>query len=403
MGLFPTYIRHDVEFVKGEGVWLTDCAGRRYLDFASGIGVTGLGHNHPRVREALVRQAGEIWHLSNLFHHPLQNEVAGRLCRVSGMGAVFFCNSGAEANEAAIKLARRWGREAKVIGEPQIITFEGSFHGRTLATLTATGQAKVKQGFDPLPRGFRILPFGDMDGVRAATGAATAAVLLELVQGEGGVKPADPEFVRELADWCREKNILLMVDEVQTGIGRTGAWFAFQRYGIRPDVVTTAKGLGNGFPVGAMLAREELKPHLGPGSHGTTFGGNPLAMAAAGAVLAELEESPLIDEVNEKGIVLMKQLEHALAPFAEVTEIRGLGLMIGVELKTAVQPVIRELLSEGLVALPAGEKVLRLLPPLIVTAKEIRQAAGIIGRVFHKLFGKVEAEGKSEIREVVNK
>ncbi|WP_124728425.1 aspartate aminotransferase family protein [Staphylospora marina] len=402
MKLFPTYIRYDVEFEKGEGVWLTDRSGRRWLDFASGIGVTGLGHNHPRVRAALIRQAGQLWHLSNLFPHRLQERVAEALCRVSGMGAVFFCNSGAEANEAAIKLARRWAREAKVIAEPQILTFEGSFHGRTLATLTATGQEKVKRGFDPLPGGFRILPPENMDAVREATGAATAAVLLELVRGEGGVKPVDPGFVRELADWCREKRLLLMVDEVQTGIGRTGAWFAFQRYGITPDVITTAKGLGNGFPVGAMLAREELKPHLGPGSHGTTFGGNLLAMAAAGAVLEELEVSGLIGEVEAKSRLLRDGLRQVLSPYAEVIDVRGLGLMIGVELTVPVQPFIRELLHAGLVTLPAGETVLRLLPPLVVGETEIRQAVRIIGQVAEKRFGG-KMEGLSEIREVVAK
>lgn len=389
MSLFPNYLRHDIAFVEGRGAELADAFGKKYLDFGSGIGVTNLGHSHPRVTQAVVEQAQKLWHTSNLFTIPLQEEAAQLLCEVSGMGAVFFCNSGAEANEAAIKLARKWAKEAKIILEPEIITFQNSFHGRTLATLTATGQDKVKKGFDPLPRGFRILPYQDIDAVKKATGATTAAVFLELVQGEGGVQPADYEFVQELAAWCKEKNLLLMIDEVQTGIGRTGEWFAFQAYDIQPDVVTLAKGLGNGFPVGAVMAKEEIKPILSPGSHGSTFGGNPLAMAAVKAVLQELKETSLLVEAKEKGKYLHQLLSAELAEAPEVKEIRSLGLMVGIQLDVPVGPLIQQLLEQGLVTLPAGENVLRLLPPLVISKEQIKQGVSMIKQV---LVGSKEAQ-----------
>ncbi|MFC7439993.1 acetylornithine transaminase [Laceyella putida] len=378
MALFPTYLRHEIHFVDGSGAVLVDELGNEYLDFASGIGVVNLGHRHPRIEQALITQAQGIWHTSNLFASPLQQEVAEILCKVSGMGATFFANSGAEANEAAIKFARRWAKTVKIIQEPEIITFKQSFHGRTLATLTATGQDKVKDGFSPLPKGFRILPYGDIQAVKQATGSTTAAVLLELVQGEGGVRPADPPFVQELAAWCKEKNLLLMIDEVQTGMGRTGNWFAYQAYGIQPDVITLAKGLGNGFPVGAMLAKAEWKDVLGPGTHGTTFGGGRLAMAVARAVLEELSRPSMMAEIQEKGTWLGQLLEKELNGLSEVRVIRGKGLMRGIELNMPAAPVVKSLLNQGLVTLVAGENVLRLLPPLVVTHGQIVRAVSLI-------------------------
>ncbi|MGA8942264.1 MAG: acetylornithine transaminase [Thermoactinomyces sp.] len=378
MFLFPTYKRYPVHFVYGKGAVLKDDRGKSYLDFSSGIGVNNLGHQNPRVVEALTRQARALWHVSNLFDQPMQEKVAKKLCEISGLSAVFFCNSGAEANEALIKLARKWAREARIVNEPEIITFTGSFHGRTLATLTATGQEKVKNGFDPLPGGFRHVPYGDLEAVKRITGASTAGVLLELVQGEGGVRPADAGFVRELAQWCKEKQILLMIDEVQTGIGRTGEWFAFQKYGIRPDIVSVAKGLGNGFPVGAIMAASHLKPILGPGSHGTTFGGNPLAMAVCDAVLSEIEQTGLLHEVKRKAAFMKQKLDREIRPLPGVKEVRQLGFMVGIELGRPVAPVIGELLDNNLVTLAAGERVLRLLPPLIVTEEEISKAISII-------------------------
>jgi acetylornithine/N-succinyldiaminopimelate aminotransferase len=378
MSLFPNYLRQEVSFAKGFGAELWDDTGKRYLDFSCGVGVTNLGHCHPQVTAALVQQAENLWHVSNLFHIPLQNEVADLLCEQSGLSSVFFCNSGAEANEAAIKLARKWASEVKLILEPEIITFEGSFHGRTLATLTATGQEKVKKGFDPLPSGFRIVAHPDMVSVKQETSSKTAAILLELVQGEGGVKPAATPFVQELSAWCQRENILLIVDEVQTGIGRTGESFAFQHYGIQPDVITLAKGLGNGFPVGAMVAKAELKPILGPGSHGTTFGGNLLSMTVAQTVLTELKKHDLLQQVKEKGIYLLRRLNEELADCSDVEQIRGLGLMVGIQLTKPVDSIIKQLLELGLVTLPAGEKVLRLLPPLIISYEQIDKGVSLI-------------------------
>ncbi|WP_044640396.1 acetylornithine transaminase [Risungbinella massiliensis] len=381
MTTFPTYQRHDVLFESGNGAILIDQDGKEYLDFGSGIGVTNLGHNHPRVQQAVMKQVQKLWHTSNLFSNSLQEEVAQKLNHVSGMAAAFFCNSGAEANEAAIKLARKWAKEKKLIQEPQIITFQGSFHGRTLATLTATGQDKVKLGFDPLPHGFRILPANDIEAVKQVTGSTTAAIFLELVQGEGGVIPVDLEFARELTAWCNEKNILLIIDEVQTGIGRTGEWFAYQNYGIEPDIVTVAKGLGNGFPVGAMLAKEHLKSVFGPGTHGTTFGGNYLAMAAANAVLDEFQQTNLIWEAKEKGERLAHLLSTKLKDIPNIAEVRHLGLMVGIQCNIPVAPIIKQLLEQGLITLPAGERVLRLLPPLIIKDQQITEAVLIIKNV----------------------
>jgi acetylornithine aminotransferase len=374
-------MRQEVTFVKGDGALLWDDTGKTYLDFGSGIGVTNLGHCHPKMTNALLEQANHLWHVSNLFPIPLQTEVADMLCEYSGLGAAFFCNSGAEANEAAIKLARKWANEVKEISNPEIITFEGSFHGRTLATLTATGQNKVKTGFDPLPQGFLTTSFQNIRALMQMTNPQTAGILLELVQGEGGVQPVSFAFMHDLADWCQEKDILLMVDEVQTGIGRTGEIFAFQHYGIQPDVVTVAKGLGNGFPIGAMIAKDKLKPVMGPGTHGTTFGGNPLAMAVAKAVLTEINKHGLLQEAKKKGVFLLDRLTEELATFSIIEDIRGLGLMVGIKLIKPVAPIIESLLKNGLVTLPAGEKVLRLLPPLVVTFEQIEQAVSLIKSV----------------------
>ncbi len=381
MSLFPNYSRFELSFVKGEGPYLYTAEGKRYLDFASGIGVTNLGHCHPRVSEALKNQVDQLWHVSNLFHIRQQEEAAELLCHYSHFDAAFFCNSGAEANEAAIKLARKWGHEARWIEEPKIITFTKSFHGRTLATITATGQDKVKQGFGPLPAGFITVPYQDLEQLKKVFGSQVVAVFLELVQGEGGVRPFDYQFVHELTAWCKEKNILLIVDEVQTGMGRTGELFAFQNYDIQPDIITLAKGLGNGIPVGAMLATEKLTPYLGPGTHGSTFGGNPLAMATTKAVIEEMIQPSFLPEVKEKGKFLFQTLQEEVSCLEGVKEIRGLGLMVGIELNRPVLPLIKELLQEGLICVSAGENVLRLLPPLIVTEAQIKEAVNLIRKV----------------------
>lgn len=381
MSLFPNYPRFEQAFDKGNGAELVDQYGKQYIDFGSGIGVLNLGHCHPKVTEALVNQAQKLWHTSNLFQVPAQEEVAAKLCAVSQMGAAFFCNSGAEANEAAFKLARKWAHDQKGIQHPEIITFSQSFHGRTIATLTATGQSKVKKGFAPLVPGFIEIPYGDLEKVKQVTNDQTAAICLELVQGEGGVHPADSQFVDELVKWCREKEILLIVDEVQTGMGRAGELFAFQAYGIKPDIITLAKGLGNGFPVGAMLAAESLKPILGPGSHGTTFGGNPLAMEVAKVVIDELSKPGFLSEVKKKAEYFVNKLHTELGALPEVKEIRSKGLMIGIELDVPVRSLIEQALHQGLIVLAAGENVIRLLPPLVITTEQIDKGISILKAV----------------------
>jgi len=378
MSLFPNYPRYPYSFVKGQGAEFIDSDGKKYLDFGAGIGVANLGHCHPGVQQALLEQAQTLWHTSNLFQISLQEEVAAKLCKYSQLGAAFFCNSGAEANEAAFKLARKWAHEQKGIDQPEIITFSKSFHGRTLATLTATGQDKVKKGFAPLVPGFVEVPYGDMEQVKRATKEQTAAICLELVQGEGGVNPADPSFVAELVDWCQEHQLLLIIDEVQTGMGRTGELFAFQTYGIKPDIITLAKGLGNGFPVGAMLATESLKSVLSPGSHGTTFGGNLLAMAVANAVIDELTKPRFLAEVKEKAAQFVPALRKELSAFPIVREVRAKGLMMGIELECDAKPLIEEALKRGLIILPAGENVLRLLPPLTISMEQLMHGLAIL-------------------------
>ena len=270
--LFSNYGRWPISIVRGEGNYLFDSEGKKYLDMVSGIAVTSLGNVPPKVKAKVAQQLDTLWHCSNLFEIPIQEELAGKLAAISGLDRVFFCNSGAEANEAAIKLARKYGN-AK--GKYEIITFEQSFHGRTLATLTATGQDKVKIGFDPLPTGFKSVPYNDMESLKKAITDQTCAIMLETVQGEGGVHPADPTWMKQLTELSKQHELLLIIDEIQTGMGRTGKWFGFQHYGIEPDIVTVAKGLGSGFPVGAMIAKEFLSDAFGPGSHGSTFGGNP--------------------------------------------------------------------------------------------------------------------------------
>ena len=373
-----TYARWPVTLVRGEGCRVWDDAGREYLDFVSGIAVNTLGHAHPRLARALCDQAGRMLHCSNLFRIPEQEALADRLASLSGLDRVFFCNSGAEANEAAIKLARKYWHDR---GSPRrtIITATRSFHGRTLNTLTATGQDKVKTGFDPLPPGFVHVPFGDIAAMTRAVDDHTAAVLLEPVQGEGGVHPADAAWLRAVRKLCKDAGILLMLDEVQTGIGRTGAMFAFEHAGIRPDVLTLAKGLGGGVPIGAMLAREDAAAALGPGSHGSTFGGNPLSCRAALAVLDVIEEEGLVANAREQGARLMLGLKALARTRPVIVDVRGAGLLVGAELAVDAAEVITRCREAGLLLLSAGPKVLRFLPPLNVTAAEIDRALTVLG------------------------
>lgn len=366
-----TYARQNIAFARGEGVWLWDTNGNKYLDAVSGVAVCGLGHAHPAVADALCAQARTLVHTSNLYQIPNQIELGEQLTRLSGMDKVFFGNSGAEANEAAIKLARLYGRK-KNIDNPLIIVAENSFHGRTLATLSATGNKKIQAGFEPLVAGFIRVPYDDLDAIArvAENTSDVVAILMELVQGEGGVRIPDPAYLAGLRQLCDDNGWLLMLDEIQTGTCRTGKWFAYQHTAILPDVVTLAKGLGNGVPIGCCLARGVAAQLFQPGNHGSTFGGNPLAAAAALAVLTTLREQNLAQRAEELGRRIKQSLSSALEGVSGVTSVRGLGLMIGIELDRPCAALVPAALAQGLLINVTADRVVRLLPPLIMTDTE---------------------------------
>lgn len=372
--LMPTYGRMDVKFVRGAGVWLWDDEGRRYLDALSGIAVCGLGHAHPKLAAALCEQASVLWHTSNLYRVGWQERLAETLIGRSGLDAVFFANSGAEANETAIKLARLAGHRAGV-ERPVIIVMDGSFHGRTLGALSATGNAKVQLGFGPLLDGFVRVPYGDAAAVArvAAENPAVVAVLVEPIQGEGGVVVPPADYLPELRSLCDRHGLLLMFDEVQTGMGRTGHWFAFQGLGVRPDVMTLAKGLGNGFPIGACLAGGAAAKVLQPGSHGSTFGGNPLAACVAQTVCDILEEQQLAGRAGALGATMREGFVRQLAHLPGFVEVRGRGLMLGIVLDRPCGVLVQRALANGLLINVTADKVVRLLPPLITSDAEAAQ------------------------------
>ena len=369
--LIPTYARLPVHFTEGKGAWLTDTDGNRYLDAISGIGVCGLGHCHPAITQAITEQASRLIHTSNLYHIDKQTELAERLRNLSGMERVFFGNSGAEANEAAIKLARLHGHK-KGIEVPSIIVMEDSFHGRTLATLSATGNRKVQAGFEPLIRGLTRAPYNDVDAIKtiAKNNPSISAILVEPVQGEGGLNIPANDYLNALKDICEEHDWLLMLDEVQTGNGRTGKYFSYQHNGILPDVVTTAKGLGNGFPIGACLVAGKATELFQPGAHGSTYGGNPLGCATALAVLTTLEKDGLIQRASELGKRISDGLSDRLAELENVTEIRNKGLMIGIELAMPCGELVQQALNKGLLINVTAGNVVRLLPPLVLSNTE---------------------------------
>jgi acetylornithine/N-succinyldiaminopimelate aminotransferase len=369
--LMETYARLPVTFARGEGAYLWDDAGKRYLDALTGLAVTGLGHAHPRVTAAITAQARSLLHTSNLYRIEAQEQLAARLTRLSGMDRAFFCNSGAEANEAAIKIARLYGhkRDNRM---PHVIVVENSFHGRTLGTLTATGNRKVQAGFEPLLTGFVRAPFDDVQAIEtiAENNESVVAILVEPIQGEAGIVVPEAGYLTALRRICDEREWLLMLDEVQTGNGRTGRYFAYQHEGILPDVVTTAKGLGNGVPIGVCLARGAAAQVFRPGNHGSTFGGNPLACAAGIAVLDTLEKDGLIDRAAALGERMLRRLRAALAGDNRVVDVRGRGLMIGLELSTPCGELVTRALSKGLLINVTHERVVRLLPPLILSDAE---------------------------------
>lgn len=372
--LFSNYKRAAIDFASAHGNYLTDTTGKTYLDFSSGIGVTNLGY-HPHVNQALTEQVGKILHQPNLYDNQLQEDVAGLLIGDKDYLA-FFCNSGAEANEAAIKIAR------KASGKQEIITFQNSFHGRTFGSMSATGQDKIKQGFGEGVPHFNYAIFNDIDSVKALANEETAAIMLELVQGESGVQPADKDFVKALSEYCQETGIYLIVDEVQTGIGRTGKLYAYEHYGIEPDIFTLAKGLANGVPVGAMLAKSSLGEAFSYGSHGSTFGGNKLAMAAAKATLEVMLAPGFLDTALENGNKLQVKLQAALSDKETVTTVRGLGYMIGIETTGNLGELVQAARDKGLIVLTAGTNVIRLLPPITLSDAEIEKGVTILSEIF---------------------
>jgi acetylornithine/N-succinyldiaminopimelate aminotransferase len=373
--LYDTYNRVPIVFERGHGMWLETPEGERYLDFAAGIAVNSLGHTHPHLVEALKAQADRLWHLSNVHEIPDQSRMAKRLAEVTFADKVFFTNSGAEALECAIKTARR---HFYVNGQPErfrIITFEGAFHGRTLATIAAGGQSKYLEGFGPKVEGFDQVPFDDMDALKAAITDSTAAILIEPVQGEGGIRPLSNEQLRALRDLCDEHGILMILDEVQSGVGRTGKLFAHEWAGIEPDIMAVAKGIGGGFPFGACLATANAADGMTLGTHGTTYGGNPLAMAVGNAVLDVILDEGFLTHVNDVALVLRQGLASLKDRYPDlISDVRGSGLMLGIKCVKSNADLVQAMRNEHLLAVPAGDNVVRLLPPLIVTAEEAREA-----------------------------
>jgi predicted acetylornithine/succinylornithine family transaminase len=372
----PNYAPEQL-FVKGEGCYLWDDTGKKYLDFVSGIAVAVLGHCHPAMVEALHRQSQTLMHVSNLYYNDQSPFLARDLSEMSLGGKVFFCNSGAEANEGLIKLARKWGSATDRF---EIMTMRNSFHGRTLATLTATGQEKIQKGFEPLPQGFVYADYNDLESVKACKSSKTVAVMLELVQAEGGVLPVDPNFIRELAQWCNENDLLLLIDEVQTGMGRTGMCFAYKHYDIQPDAIALAKGMGGGFPIGAVVTGEKLKDVFGPGSHGTTFGGQPLGAAVARAVLKEFKEHKLCLHAREMGTLLEEELEPLVTKYSFIKTRRGQGLLQGLVIDRPAKDLEKLIAEQGLLTVCTAGIVIRMVPPLIVSPEQVREAARLIDR-----------------------
>ncbi|UPA24786.1 aspartate aminotransferase family protein [Shinella oryzae] len=384
--LYETYMRAPLRFTHGEGVWLIDENGERYLDFAAGVAVSSLGHGHPHLVSALKEQADKVWHLSNLYEVAGQESLGRRLTDATFAEKVFFTNSGAEALECAIKTARRYHFSKGHPGKFHIITFEGAFHGRTIATIAAGGQEKYIEGFGPKAPGFLKVPFGDIAAVKDAITEETAAILIEPVQGEGGLRPVPKEFMQELRQLCDEYGLLLILDEVQTGVGRTGRFFAYEHSGVAPDIMAIAKGIGGGFPLGACLATAEAASGMVAGTHGSTYGGNPLAMAVGNAVLDVVLADGFLEHVRDVALVFRQGLAALQDRFPDIIEdVRGEGLMLGIKARIPVADLLKAVRAERLLAVPAGDNVLRLLPPLITTAEDAREGLARIERAAEKL------------------
>ncbi|MFD4707743.1 acetylornithine transaminase [Gottfriedia sp. NPDC058432] len=378
--LFPTYNKKTINFQNGKGTYLYDDENNKYLDFLSGIAVCNLGHCHPNVVNALKEQVESIWHVSNLFTIKKQEELAKILVKSFKDGLVFFCNSGTEANEAAIKLARKHS------GKSQIISFKQSFHGRTFGSMAATGQSKIHEGYGEMLSGFTYVPYNDINALQNEINENTGAIILEVIQGEGGVIVGNNDFFEGVQALCKKHELLLIVDEVQTGVGRTGTMFAYEQTPLDPDIITLAKGLGNGFPVGAMLGKNNLANTFSLGAHGSTFGGNYLAMAAAFETINIINDLPFLNSVKDKGQYLFDKLAEIKEEFPQIVEIRGKGLMVGIELNLSVDQLVEQFLKNGLIVGTAGPNVLRLLPPINLSYEEIDEAIQIMKQVLSNYF-----------------
>ena len=376
--IMPTYARFPIVFDHGKGCELTDVDGKTYLDFTAGIAVNCLGYDHPALNAAIEKQAREMLHVSNLYWHENMVATAEKLTRLSGLDQVFMCNSGAEANEAAMKLARIYAKHEKAKEAVEIIAMDHSFHGRTYAAITATGQPKYQKDLDPLMPAIRHVPFNDINALKKAISPRTAAILLEPIQGEGGIHPADPEYLKAVRALCDEQNIVLIFDEVQCGIGRTGTFFAYQQYGLKPDIVCFAKGIAGGVPMGGIIGSARVSQYFTPGTHASTFGAGPLATAAANVVLDIVGDPAFLEDVKQKGEYLTNGLREIQTKCGVITDIRGLGLMQGIELKCEAAPVVNRAIDNGLLLVGAGKNVIRFVPPLIVSEAEIDRAMAIL-------------------------
>lgn len=380
----PVFNRYPIVLERGEGCTVYDADGKAYVDFLAGIAVNALGHAHPKLVKAIADQAGKMIHCSNLFYTEVQSKLITRLAALSGLERVFLANSGAEANEGAMKLARKWAN-AKDPGKKRIISAVHSFHGRTLATLTVTGQTKYQEGFDPLPAGFSYVAYGDLAQLKDQMGKDVCAVMLEPIQGEGGVHVPEPGYLAAVKALCEENNALLIFDEIQTGVGRTGKMFAYEHEGVKPDIVTLAKGLAGGVPIGAFMASETVAQAFHPGDHGSTFGGNPLAAAAANAVLDVIEEESLLANAEKMGGYFMAKLQELAVQFpALVKEVRGRGLLVGMELTKAGNGIVLACMEQGVIINCTAGNVLRFVPPLIVTEKEIDRVIAVLAKVLRQ-------------------
>ena len=384
--LMPTFARVHLAFERGEGVWLVATNGERYLDFASGVAVNALGHAHPHLVAALAAQSQKLWHVSNLYEIPEQERAGQRLCAASFADVVFFCNSGAEASEGAIKCARKYQSASGRPERYRIVTFEGAFHGRTLATLAAGGQKKYLDGFGPVVEGFDQVPFGDLGAVKRAIGKETAAIMIEPLMGEGGVRIVEPSFLRALRQLCDEHELMLVFDEVQSGMGRTGALFCYQHSGVTPDIMSLAKALGGGFPVGAVLARNEAAKGMTAGTHGSTFGGNPLAMSAVNATLDVMLAPGFFDHVKRVGILFKQRLAEIKDRYPSlIAEIRGEGLLVGLRMLVPAGELVDATRAEHMLTVGAGDNVVRLLPPLIISEQELAEGVARLDRALTRL------------------